>query len=809
MKKDLTLARVRNTDFPRLYRKFILDEEMHLKDKEKILTIATIFLNSENTYVQNLGYRIVLVFCNRTKDYRPLYEVAVNLGYIPVAKSIDREGSESFFREFNSAFFENFCREQIYMSEQQLQLNQFFYKNNYETLSVVAPTSYGKTELILSLLRENSNKNICIITPTKSLLAQTKMRIINAQISWIKKVVIQPEMYNGTEKNIVAVLTQERLLRLLKMQQALFFDFVVVDEAHGLLNDDERSRLLAEVVIILEKRNSETAFKFLTPFLGDSDNLRIKFTDIGIEEYKISEYIKSERFYIFDEKNTKELKLYDQFMDEFYGVGKCMKNAFEFIIEKSGTNNIIYLNKPQDIEEFSVRFSNARKHIDDKNIEKICNNLKDFIHPQYRLLDCIRSGIIYHHGSVPDSVRIYIEHAFSVCSQIRYVVTSSTLLEGVNLPADKLFVLDNRKGRGYLSPSNFKNLIGRICRFSEIFNPQNPKIEKLEPEIYVIDGQYFRNKAQVEKFMRNSLKVDKTLSDEVKNILLENAELDTEKEKQLNGEKEFIENYEEGTLRDFYGRKTKTDIGKACFANNINELDIFEYEGVMQQRVDAIIKRKILISETQILFNVLYEIFFKYIADNDKNQNLMRFQYQETRNFYNMFLNWRIKGASYNEMIASFMRHWDDLIEKGEDTLVYVGRWGDTTRGGNRKLWTDIGKKNVKERINLSIVRIKEEQDFLDNTVIKYIEVLNDLKLLDDVLYLKIKYGTDNKLKVLLVKNGLSLGLANLVVDEYSQYLKVDYENSIVKYAPGIIEEMRSQGENEVLVYEMQYFTEM
>lgn len=809
MKKDLTLARVRNTDFPQLYRKFLLDEELSFKDKEKILAIASIFLNSENTYVQNLGYRIVLVFCNRTKDYRPLYEVAVNLGYIPVAKSIDREGSESFFREFNLAFFENFCREQIYMSEQQLQLNQFFYKNNYETLSVIAPTSYGKTELILSLLKENCNKNICIITPTKSLLAQTKMRIINAKISWIKKVVIQPEMYNGTEKDIVAVLTQERLLRLLKMQQNLSFDFVVVDEAHGLLNDDERSRLLAEVIIILEKRNSETAFKFLTPFLGDSDNLRIKFTDIGIEEYKISEYIKSERFYVFDEKNTKKLKLYDQFMDEFYVVGKCMKNTFEFIIERSEMNNIIYLNKPQDIEDFSVQFSNARKHINDKKIEKICDNLKDFIHPQYRLLDCIRSGIIYHHGSVPDSVRIYIEHAFSVCGQIRYVVTSSTLLEGVNLPAEKLFVLDNRKGRGYLSPSNFKNLIGRICRFSEVFNSQNPKIEKLEPEIYVIDGQYFRNKAQVEKFIQNSLRVDKKLSDEVKNILLQNAKLDNEKEKQLNEEKEFIENYEEGTLINFYGRRTKTDIGKACFANNINELDIFENEGMMQKQVDAIIKRKVLIRETQLLFNVLYEIFFKYIADNGKNQNLIRFQYKETRNFYNMFLNWRIKGASYNEMIASFIHHWDDLIEKGGDTLVYVGRWGDTPRGGIRKLWTDIGMKSVKERINLAIVRIKEEQDFLDNTVIKYIEVLNDLKLLDDVLYLKIKYGTDDKLKVLLVKNGLSLGLANLVADEYSQYLEVDYENSIVRYASDITEAMRSQGENEVLIYEMQYFTEM
>lgn len=42
LKKDLTLSSARDTDFPRLYRKFILDEEMHLKDKEKILAITTI-----------------------------------------------------------------------------------------------------------------------------------------------------------------------------------------------------------------------------------------------------------------------------------------------------------------------------------------------------------------------------------------------------------------------------------------------------------------------------------------------------------------------------------------------------------------------------------------------------------------------------------------------------------------------------------------------------------------------------------------------------------------------------------------------
>lgn len=811
MKKDLTLARIRNTDFSQLYKNFVLGKKLPLKDVQKILTIATIFLNSNNKDVQNFGYRIILIYCNKSKDYRPLYEVALNLGYIPVAKSIDRmieNSDDTFYKLFNTSFFENFHQNKIYMSEQQLEISKFFNKYNYETISVIAPTSYGKTELILSLLRENENKKICIITPTKSLLAQTKIRIVNAQIDWIKKVVIQPEMYTGKENSLVAVLTQERLLRLLKMYPRLKFDFAIIDEAHGLLNDDERSRLLAEVILILEKRNSEIAFKFLTPFLGDSSNLRIKFADIGISEYKVSEYIKSEKFYIYDEKNSKILKFYDQFINEFYELGKLELNMYRFITRYCGDKNIIYLNKPKDIEFFSTKFMSVMQEIQNRKIEKACSNLKEFIHPQYKLLDCLKRGFIYHHGSVPDSVRIYIEHIFSTCSEIKYVVTSSTLLEGVNLSADRLFVLDNRKGPGYLSPSNFKNLVGRVCRFSEIFSEKNPKLKKLEPEIYLVIGEFFRNRVRIENYLQKSMKVDRIVSDEVKNILLDSAELDQKQKAELNREKEFIENYEEGTLKGFNGRKTKTDIGKTCFLNNITEIDIFENEQKMQDKVNRLQNKEIVIKNTQTLFNVLYKLFFIYIEDTDKNQNLIRFNHQETRNFYKMFLDWRIKGASYSEMIGSFMRHWKNLIDKNGDTLVYVDRWGDERRGGVRELWTDIRKKNYKEMINLAIVRIKEEQDYLDNIIMKYIEVLNDLCLIDEILYLKIKYGTSDKRKVLLVKNGLSLGLSNLIVDKYVDYLVIDYESNSVEYMDGIIEMMIQNEENEVLLYELKYFIE-
>ena len=97
-------------------------------------------------------------------------------------------------------------------------------------------------------------------------------------------------------------------------------------------------------------------------------------------------------------------------------------------------------------------------------------NISEYLQPQYNLLACLRKGIIYHHGRVPDAIRIYIEDLYRNEPAIKYVITSSTLLSGVNLPAERMFILDNKRGRSNLSHDSFKNLVGRIGRSSEIFN---------------------------------------------------------------------------------------------------------------------------------------------------------------------------------------------------------------------------------------------------------------------------------------------------------------------------------------------------
>lgn len=101
MKYDLTLAKIRNTDFASLYDRFIVGEKMSQKQYEILLAIAICFTNADDTNVQQLGYRIVVEYCNHTNNYIPLYEIAVNKGLYPVSKFIEQHYIDDSKRNFS------------------------------------------------------------------------------------------------------------------------------------------------------------------------------------------------------------------------------------------------------------------------------------------------------------------------------------------------------------------------------------------------------------------------------------------------------------------------------------------------------------------------------------------------------------------------------------------------------------------------------------------------------------------------------------------------------------------------------------
>lgn len=94
-------------------------------------------------------------------------------------------------------------------------------------------------------------------------------------------------------------------------------------------------------------------------------------------------------------------------------------------------------------------------------------------------------------------------------------------------------------------------------------------------------------------------------------------------------------------------------------------------------------------------------------------------------------------------MIMLFVGYWRTLLQADRNAIIFVGRWGDLDAFGSHNTpYTMLAGKTRSQIINLAIVRIKEEQDFIDNNIIRFVEILNDLDMLEEQFYKKIKYGT-------------------------------------------------------------------
>lgn len=292
----LTLKELYNTEFPEIYRKIQMSVELSDIELEKILSIGIFLVGLKDKNIQKLGYRLFLLYSKTTGDYKPLYELSINKGLIPISKFIENklnylERFGNLYTEINSIMSYKFKWNDSYQTIGQFELFKVAKKLNSESHIIVAPTSYGKTELILSFIDHSKFKKICIISPTKSLLAQTKKRIINK--FGYRKIITYPEMYSDKDNKIIAVLTQERLLRLLQNNPNLKFDLLVVDEAHNILgefsNNNSLSVILASVIIICKKRNYNIVCKYLTPFLKSEESLKIKHISNNAKWYSVME----------------------------------------------------------------------------------------------------------------------------------------------------------------------------------------------------------------------------------------------------------------------------------------------------------------------------------------------------------------------------------------------------------------------------------------------------------------------------------------------------------------------------------------
>lgn len=114
-----------------------------------------------------------------------------------------------------------------------------------------------------------------------------------------------------------------------------------------MLGDNSRALLLAKVIILQKRRYPAARFKYLTPFLVDQKNLQLRYAAIEPADYRVTESLKTERYYVVDCREGEAVNIYDQYFDRFL---QCSEDVFsdelQLILNLAAKKNIIFFNLP-------------------------------------------------------------------------------------------------------------------------------------------------------------------------------------------------------------------------------------------------------------------------------------------------------------------------------------------------------------------------------------------------------------------------------------------------------------------------------
>ena len=782
--EKLYLTKIGKLDyFNNAIKNLTIGYELDEKQKSYLLSCALTFFkyyqaDNRKTSFEEFAYYIILKYSVSYNDYKPLYDFSINFGFYPTAKFIlDKNLIES--TSINDCLIsielEKFEYSGYIETLEQKIKRQNVLESDEDEICYIAPTSFGKSSLIIDLLRnENGSKKVAIIVPTKSLLMQT-YRLVRSLIGE-RKIIIHDDMYSD-EESFIGVLTQERAFRLIKKHRVVF-DKLYIDEAHNLFNRDSRNILLSRLIKTSKSKNHELKIVYLSPLINDAYNLSTHKGQKIIEQ-KVDFNIKEPQ--LFEFKNEKEVYQYNRFTNQFYLLeyNIIYKNYLDFIFAKSFKKNLIYIRSPRGIEQFSKYFYEDLEEIETKQIYETSEMLKKYVHERFYAVDLLKKGVIYLHGKIPDIIKEYLEEKFSVIREIKYLVANTVILEGMNLPIDNLFILNTYS----LNEKELKNLIGRVNRLNLVFNNKDNSLDKLLPHVYFVNNKEYSNGKMRNKIIKLRSNVFK---DDIENPTLLNFDISKIKDKaKLQRIKKIISN--EQFLYETPINESEL-LKKYLIQENISEFysDIDKVSEILIKRINFIKKNYFKWSE----FKMLDKINLLFIKNIDfmKDFELLRLKEKPARNFYEA----HIKRNHTNTLKANINEMFQYLrirSLKSDDCIFYVGdTYGEITRVSsvysgdyNRPVYVDLSEKSDDELINLSIIKLKLENDFVSYKINKFIIMLYDYDLISEDEFNTYIYGTIDKKKIELYKIGLSGNLINkLETDNQLKNISFDKYGNII-----------------------------
>lgn len=501
-------------------------------DWNNLLSICSVLCQSENAEHLEAALRIAqTVLLEDTNDEQkgaaiyilikltniPAYELAIKRDLIN-KDLINRLPLKLKF-EINQAKIFN----SLSINENIISINRF-QKNVYEksventSLSISAPTSAGKSYILYQLLLDKirSKNNIVYIVPTRALISQVEkdinlfIRNYNMQNITITAV---PRLESSNHN--IYILTQERLHRLYLDNPDFKCDFILVDEAHKIDNDN-RGILLERKLEEILNTNPKVEIFFSSPFTVNPEILLDIVKKQNKKDIVNTEFVSVNQnlIYISQEKgNTLKWNLELVTKRDKYNLGhiELPKNrrpstetkkvgylAWELGFDKKA--NIIYANGAAEAEKYasilSSIYNEEKIKTESEKIKELIKVVKNYIHKDYILGKVLKNRVSIHYGNLPLLIREEIEKLFKE-NEVDYLICTSTLLEGMNLPAKSIFIRNPQRGRNKpLNENDFWNLAGRAGRWGKEFSGN---IFCIEPHLWEIKPNPNKKKQSITK----------------------------------------------------------------------------------------------------------------------------------------------------------------------------------------------------------------------------------------------------------------------------------------------------------------------
>lgn len=329
--------------------------------------------------------------------------------------------------------------------EQSLLLKKLLEGRN---IAVSAPTSFGKSFVIDAYIKLKKPSNVLIIVPTLALTDETRRRLYKKFANEYK--IITTSDVELAEKNIF-IFPQERALNYINIVEQ--FDIMIVDGFYkaGYKFDKERSPSLIRAMIKLGEKAKQKYY--LAPNISSIDNnpltenmefLRMDFNTVFLEKHELYNEIEN--------NNTAQ-----------------KSKVLLDILDKNKTKSLIYAGTYSNIESLTNLFQTTFSELDNNLLAMFSDWLGKNYDFNWSLTKLIKRGVGVHNGRLHRSLSQIQVRLFEEDKGINNLISTSSIIEGVNTSAENVIIWRNRKGAAKLDDFTYKNIIGRGGRMFKHF----------------------------------------------------------------------------------------------------------------------------------------------------------------------------------------------------------------------------------------------------------------------------------------------------------------------------------------------------